>query len=198
MRDPTEQKPIPVSWRQVAAFRLSRHHLSERQPSASMASVLADIGGAQSQVLSAAQMSIWARVKGARIRQVNSAIWNDHTLVRAWAMRRTMFLLPSDQLAVFVRGTTRRATYHFRHALSRIGSQEKLDELLRAVLDALEEPRTRSELAEILIKSHGYKLKSKGGGGWASKRTVPGAGVGGSLLPVGSLLHIIAARDVIV
>ena len=196
MRDPTELRPIPVSWRKVAAFRLSRHHLSERQPSASMASVLADIGGAQSQVLSAAQLSIWARIKGARIRHVNSAIWNDHTLVRAWAMRRTMFLLPSDQLAVFVRGTTRRATYHFRRALSRIGSQEKLDDLLDAVLGALEEPRTRSELAEILSKSHGYKLKSKAGGGWGSKRPVPWVRVGGSLLPVGWLLHVIAARDV--
>jgi hypothetical protein len=198
MRDPTDQKPIPVSWRKVAAFRLSQHHLSKRQPSASMASVLADIGGAQSQVLSAAQMSIWARVKGARIRQVNSAIWKDHTLVRAWAMRRTMFLLPSDQLAVFVRGTTRRAAYHFRHALSLIGSQQKLDELLDAVLGALAQPRTRSDLAKILAKSHGFKLKSKAGGGWGNKRPVPWVRVGRSLLPVGWLLHVIAARDVIV
>jgi len=198
MQVPTDQKPILVSWKQVTMFRLSQHHLAKRQPSASMASVLADIGGAQSQVLSAAQMSIWARVKGAGIRQVNSAIWNDHTLVRAWAMRRTMFLLPSDQLAVFVRGTTRRAAYHFRHALSRVGSQEKLDELLDAVLDALEQPRTRSDLAEILSKSHGYKLKSKAGGGWGNKRPVPWVRVGGSLLPVGWLLHVIAARDVIV
>ena len=198
MLDPTKQKPIPVSWRKVAALRLSQHHLSKRRPSASMPSVLADIGGAQSQVLSAAQMSIWARVKGARIRDMNSAIWNDHTLVRAWAMRRTMFLLPSDQLAVFVRGTTRRAAYNFRYALSRIGSQEKLDKLLDAVLDALDEPRTRSDLAEILHKSHGYKLKSKAGGGWGNKRPVPWVEVGGSLLPVGWLLHVIAARDVIV
>src|SRR6266851_2096217 len=150
MGDLTERKPIPVSWRQVAAFRLSHHHLSKHRPSASMASVLADIGGAQSQVLSAAQLSIWARVKGSRIRHVNSAIWSDHTLVRAWAMRRTMFLLPSYQLAVFVRGTTRRAAYHFRQAQSRIGSQQKLDELLDAVLGALQEPCTRSDLAEIL------------------------------------------------
>src|SRR5260370_14611118 len=159
MRDTPEQKPIPVSWRKVAAFRLSQHYLSKRQPSASMASVLADIGGAQSQVLSAAQMSIWARVKGARIRQVNSAIWNDHTLVRAWAMRRTMFLLPSDQLAVFVRGTTRRASYHFPQALSRIGSQQKLHELLDAVLCPLAQPRPRSDLPEIPTTSTGYNIK---------------------------------------
>lgn len=119
-------------------------------------------------------------------------------MVRAWAMRRTMFLLPSDQLAVFVRGTTQRAMYHFRQALSRIGSQQKLDELLDGVLEALEEPRTRSDLAEILAKSHGYKLKSKAGGGWGNKRPVPWVKVGATLLPVGWLLHVIAARDVIV
>src|SRR5207245_11167537 len=95
MRGPTEQKPIRVSWRKVAAFRLSQHHLSKRQPSASMTSVLGDIGGAQSQVLSAAQLSIWVRVKGARIQPVNSAIWTDHTLLGAWAIRSTMSLLHS-------------------------------------------------------------------------------------------------------
>lgn len=163
-----------------------------------MSSVLADIGGAQSQVLSAGQMAIWARVKGVSVRDVDSAIWNNHSLVRAWAMRRTMFLLPSNQLAVFVRGTTRRAAYHFRHALSRVGSKEKLDKLLDAVLEALPEPRTRSELAESLSKTHGYKLKSKPGGGWGNKRPVPWVQVGKTLLPVGWLLHVIAARDVIV
>lgn len=163
-----------------------------------MSSVLADMAGAQSQVLSAAQTSIWARVKGVRVRDLDSAIWDSHTLVRAWAMRRTMFLLPSNQLAIFVRGTTRRAAYHFRHALSRVGSQEKLDKLLDAVLDTLLEPRTRSELAESLSKTYGYKLKSKPGGGWGNKRPVPWVEVGKALLPVGWLLHVIAARDVIV
>ena len=163
-----------------------------------MSSVLADMGGAQSQVLSAGQMSLWARVKGVGVRDVDFAIWNNHSLVRAWAMRRTMFLLPSNQLAVFVRGTTRRAAYHFRHALSRGGSQEKLDKLLDAVLEALPEPRTRSQLAESLSKTYGYKLKSKPGGGWGIKRPVPWVQVGKTLLPVGWLLHVIAARDVIV
>jgi hypothetical protein len=143
-------------------------------------------------------MSIWPRVRQARIRDVDSAIWKDRSMVRAWAMRRTMFLLPSDELAVFVRGTTRRAAYHFRHALSRIGSKDKLDKLLDEVLEALKEPRTRSELAEILSKSHGYRLKSKAGGGWGNKRPVPWVEVGKALLPVGWLLHVIAARDVIV
>jgi Winged helix DNA-binding domain len=198
MFDKPGQKPIPVSWKKVAAFRLSRHHLSKNDSSGSLASVVADMGGAQSQVLSAAQMSIWPRIKDARISDVASAIWNDHSLVRAWAMRRTMFLLPSDQLAIFVRGTTRRAAYNFRWALSRIGSKQKLDQLLDQVLEALKEPQTRSDLAEVLNKSHGYKLKSKAGGGWGNKRPVPWVQVERASIPVGQLLHVIGARDVIV
>ena len=162
-----------------------------------MASVVGDMAGAQAQILLAGQMSIWARMSGVSFSNVDSAIWNDRTLVRAWAMRRTMFLLPSSQLAIFVRGTTRRAAYHFRYALSRIGSRQKLDKLLDALLEALKEPRTRSDLAEILSNSHGFKVKSKAGGGWGNKRPVPWVEVGDASIPVGQLLHVIAARDII-
>jgi winged helix DNA-binding protein len=194
----SEQEPVRVSWKNVDAFRLFRHHLTERTPAAKITSVAADIVGAQAQVLSAAEIEIWARVRGLRIRDVDSAIWKDHSLVRAWGMRRTMFLFPSKDLAVFARGTTRRAAYNFGWAVSRIGSKEKLDKLLDAVLKALDEPRTRTDLAEILNKSHGYRLRSRAGGGWGNKRPVPWVEVGDSWLPVGWLLHVIGARDVIV
>ena len=195
--DKLESRHVPIKWSNVAAFRLSRHHLSNRVPPSALTSAVADIVGAQAQVLLAAQMSIWARVKGAGLRDVDSAIWKDRSLVRAWAMRRTMFVLPAEELAMFVRGTTRRAAYGLRYALSRIGSKAELDKLLDAVLEALREPRTRSDLAEILRKSLGYKLKTKAGGGWGNKRPVPWVEVGRASLPVGWLLHLIGARDVI-
>ena len=154
------------------------------------------MGGAQAQVLLAGQMAFWPRVKGSTIREVGSALWKDHVLVKAWAMRRTLFLLPSTDMAVFVRGTTRRAAYHYRWGISRVGSKQELDKLLDRVMSILKEPRTRAELADLLNKSHGYKLRSKAGGGWGSKSKIPWVDVGDSSLPVGELLHIIAAREV--
>ena len=148
-------------------------------------------------MLQAGQMAFWPRIKGARIRDVSSALWKDHTLVKAWAMRRTLFLLPSDELAVFVRGTTRRAAYHYRHGVSRVGSKQELDKLLDRVMGILKEPRTRGEIAQMLNKSHGYLLRSKAGGGWGNRSKVPWVDVGASSLPVGYLLHIIAAREVL-
>ncbi len=196
MYDLPDHKPARVSWSQVAAFRLSRHNLSKRAPASAMASVLGGMGGAQAQVLSAGQISLWSRVKGVRARDVDEALWKDHRLVRAWAMRRTMFLLPSDELAVFARGTTRRSEYNLRWAVRRVG-EKPLDRLLSAVMSVLVLPRTRTELAEALSKTHGHKLRSKAGGGWGNKRAVPWVDIGGKSLPVGFLLHVLAARHVI-
>ena len=187
---------IRASWNQVAAFRLSRHHLSKRAPADALGPVAGDMTGAQAQVLLAAQMSLWTRVKVPRIQDVDAALWKKRELVRAWCMRRTMFLLPSNELAIFARGTARRPEYNLRWALARVDSRQKLDKLLDDVADILKKPRSRNDIAHLL-KSQGYKLKLKAGGGWGDSRSVPYVGVGGASLSVGFLLHAIGARDVI-
>ncbi len=190
-------KPVRVSWKQVAAFRLGRHRLSKKTSLAALSSVPGDIAGAQAQVLLAGQMSIWPRVRAARLQDVESALWKERTLVRAWGMRGTMFLLPSDELSVFVRGSVRRAAYNLNWAIRHSGSKEGVDKLLDHVAEILEEPRTRTDLAQMLTESHGYKTKSKAAGGWGDKRKVPHVKVGTISLSMGFLLHIIRARDVI-
>jgi len=190
-------KPVRVSWKQVAAFRLGRHRLSKQTSLAALSSVPGDMAGAQAQVLLAGQMSIWPRVKGARLRDVDSALWRDRSLVRAWGMRGTMFLLPSEELSVFVRGSARRAAYNLNWTIRHSGSKEDVDRLLDRVAEILEEPRTRTHLAKMLTESHRYKTKSKAAGGWGDKRKVPHVKVGTISLSMGFLLHIIGARDVI-
>lgn len=93
-----------VTWKQIAAFRLARHHLSERAPTRSLIAVARDMAGAQAQVLSAAQISLRARVRDLGIENVNAAV-RERTLVKAWCMRRTLHLLPSEDLGIFVRGS---------------------------------------------------------------------------------------------
>ncbi len=107
-----------------------------------------------------------------------------------------MFLLPSDELAVFARGTARRPEYNLCWALARVASREQLDKLLDDLLEILKEPRSRNDIGRLL-KSQGYKLKFKAGGGWGDSRSVPYVEVGGASLSVGLLLHAIGARDVI-
>ena len=185
-----------VSREQVAAFRLARHHLMMRAPAAAAPSVAADMAGAQAQVLSAGQLSIWARLRAARAEDLEAALWRDRTLVRAWCMRRTLFIVPSDELAVFARGTSRRSEYNYSWAVERVASKQQLDRLLDDVLESLDEPRTRSGLAQAL-KSQGYKIKSKAGGGWGDRSNVPWVEAGGASFSVGFILHAVGARGVI-
>src|SRR2546427_9616802 len=118
-----ESKRVKVSWKQVAAFRLFRHHLSKRTSLAKLSSVPGYIAGAQAQVLLAGQMSIWPRGKGARLRDVDSALLEDRSLVRAWGMRGAMVLLPSDELSVFVRGSGPGAAFNLILAIRHSGSK---------------------------------------------------------------------------
>lgn len=111
-------------------------------------------------------------------------------------MRRTVFLLPSEELAVFARGSFRRSKYNLDWALSRISSKQELYKLLDVAYDILSEPRTRKDLSEAL-RSQGYRLKLKKGGGWGDSRAVSFVEVGGTSFSVSFLIHLVGARDVI-
>jgi hypothetical protein len=69
-----------LSWPQVHAFRLSRHHLTRRAPKKQLARVLGDIGGVQAQLMSAAELQACVRVEST-VQDVRTALWKDKTLV---------------------------------------------------------------------------------------------------------------------
>lgn len=194
---PTGDGTLGVSWRQVAAFRLSKHHLDRRAAASRLVSVPGEIGGAQAQLLPAGQMSLGTRVRGAKLSDVDSALRKERTLVKAWCMRRTMFLVPSKDLALFVRGSSLRAEREIRWVLGKGVPSATLEKLVGAILDALDEPTTQTALAEKLSGSTGYKVRYKVGGvGWGNRKKVPWVDFGPLALPANYLLHLAGARGV--
>src|SRR2546428_13521742 len=99
----SEEGPV-VSEAQVAAFRLARHHLATPAPKASIARVAGDMGGAQAQIMSAAALSLRARIRGLRPEDVEKALWRERTLAKVWGIRGTVHLVPPDTRAGFVLG----------------------------------------------------------------------------------------------
>ncbi|MHB8732224.1 MAG: winged helix DNA-binding domain-containing protein [bacterium] len=188
--------PVRVTWDQVAAFRLSRHHLAERAPARALVSVLGAMGGAQAQLLSAAHLALWARVRDLRPEDVQAAA-RDRALVKAWCMRRTLHLVPSEDLAIFVRGTARRAEREVRWFLGRGVGERVLEELIAATLGALDRPRSGPDLVDHVSRSLGVPVRRMLWGGWGSRARVPGVAVGRLTLPVRYLLHLVAARGVV-
>ena len=188
--------PPTVTWNQVAAFRLGRHHLSERVPKKALLSVVQDMGGAQAQLLSAAQISLWSRVHDLQIEDIDQAM-RARTMVKAACMRRTLFLVPSEHLAVFVRGTAGRAEKEIRWALGKGVPARTIDAAIEAALGVLDEPLTRPEIAERASRALGVRMGTFEGGGWGNRRKLAAVPVGHLNYPVVELLHLAAARGVV-
>ena len=100
--------------------------------------------------MSSAELTVWARVNDLDRRAIQHALWKDRTLVKTWAMRGTLHLLPAAELPVWhaALGTSRR---YLRPALWQkyFGiTIEELDRLTEAIGTALQgRTLTREELA---------------------------------------------------
>src|SRR5258707_379279 len=93
---------IALQWHQVHAWRLSQHGLSPRFSSQDFLQAVTCTGGIQAQVMSAAELAVCTRVEGLSPHHVQAALWQDHTLVKTWAMRGTLHLLSARELPLYV------------------------------------------------------------------------------------------------
>jgi hypothetical protein len=187
---------FPITWSQVAAFRVSRHHLMERAPVKSLDQVTGEMVGVQAQLLSAAQVAMWSRVRNLQIAHIDESL-NERTLVKAACMRQTLFLVPSKYLAVFVRGSARRAEKEIRWTRGKGVPDRVIDAAIDAALDALDQPLTRSEIAKRVCQTLGVQAQVINGGGWGNRRNLAAVPVGDLIFPVVDLLHLVAARGVV-
>ncbi len=182
---------------QVRAYRLERQHLLRRAPRRSVENVLGAMGGAQAQVLSAAGLSVRARVAAIELADLDSALWERRSLVRAWCMRRTLHLVPAREVAVFARGTARRAEKDVRWMLNAGVPAPVLEGAIAAALDAMDDPLSRVELAESVARATGVSVVWDRGGGWGRRARIPCVRVGPIVCPAYYLLHLAGARGVL-
>src|SRR5579863_6208161 len=92
---------ISVSAQQVMAWRVQRHHLHRRAPRAALLQVVAELGGVQAQLMSSAELTLWARIEHLEPEAVSHALWEERSLVKTWAMRGTLHLLPATELRLW-------------------------------------------------------------------------------------------------
>jgi hypothetical protein len=98
-----KRKPeYSLSWAQVSAFRLRRHYLMNRAVPKLLSAVVRDVCGIQAQLMTAAQMALWARVQYLTPQDIERALWQERALVKTWCMRGTLHLLPTEDLSILV------------------------------------------------------------------------------------------------
>ncbi|WP_158842940.1 winged helix DNA-binding domain-containing protein [Saccharothrix deserti] len=160
---------MSVTWRQVAAWRTRKHSLDVRRPAGDALDVVSELCGLHAQLMSSAGATLRARVDGLADDAVERALWTDRTLVKTWAMRGTLHLLPAAEYPLWQAGF---ATY--RHYLKPVWlrnfhiTAEELTTLMDAVGEVLEDRvLTRAELAgEVAARTSahiGEKLRESWG-----------------------------------
>jgi hypothetical protein len=157
-----------LSWSQVHAFRLKRHHLATRASAKDLVKVAGDIGGAQAQLMSAAELQLGVRSK-ATVEGVRNALWKDKALVKTWLMRGTLHLVPSKDLPVYTAAMRSRWVWPNNTWLKWVQLTEpELVNLIKAIGDALEQPMTREELIAKVGRTSSDHVRTVLKSGWST------------------------------
>jgi len=161
-------KAVEVTWPQIHAFRLHRHHLDVRAPKKDLANVVGDIGGVQAQVMSAAELQVAVRVD-CKVEDVRNALWKDRSLVKTWLMRGTLHLARSDDLPLYIGAMSALWKSQMRPSwLKYMQTTEsefwKIVDEVGAALDG--KPLTREELIAIVGEGKSERVRQLLGSGW--------------------------------
>ena len=162
--------PPRLEWASVLAWRMERQQLAERAPADRALDVIGRIAGLHAQVFSSAELALRARVDGLDGEWVSRALWEERTLVKTWAMRGTLHLLPAAELPRYVAALGRlRPRHHVPSWLRHHGLERaEADAMLAAIPRALAgRELTREELAAAVAEEVGKPaLAAKLGGGF--------------------------------
>jgi Winged helix DNA-binding domain len=159
-----------LDWSQVMAWRAARHHLDERVPATAALEVVAGIAGLHAQVLSSAELTLWARVEGLAPDAVRRALWEERSLVKTWAMRGTLHLLPAAEFPMWQAALSTRRPWEagvWQRAFASRAELERLNDAVAAALDG--RLLTREELAtEVGRRTGSAELGDKLRGSWGA------------------------------
>ena len=116
-----------------------------------MVPVASRLCGLHAQVMSSAELTVWARVENLERQAVQRAVWDERSLVKTWAMRGTLHLLPAAELPLW-HAALRTSRRYLRPAAWKKYfdiTMEELDAISEAIATALKQRvLTREELAK--------------------------------------------------
>ena len=85
---------------------MRRHYLADRASADELVAVVQRLCGLHAQVMSSVDLALWARIDGLPRDAVAEALWRRRTLVKMWAMRSTLHVLPAADLGTWIAGFT--------------------------------------------------------------------------------------------
>ena len=159
-----------LDWRGVMAWRVAQHHLDERVSKRRALTLVGEIGGLHAQLMSSAELALWARVDRLNRNDFEKWLWTDRRLVKTWAMRGTLHVLRSDEYPLWQAGLSTYEHYLKPAWFKAFGvTRSELDTIIAAISKSLDgKALTRDELAARvakLTKSETFAEKLRGSWG---------------------------------
>lgn len=109
--------------------------------------------------MSSAELTLWARVDGLGADALRKALWKDRSLVKLWAMRGTLHVLPASEHPLWQAALNTYAHYRRASWSKYFGvSQTELQKLVTAVGHTLD---GRELTREELVDAVGRRIRSK-------------------------------------
>ncbi len=157
-----------ASWDQVRARRVAKSFLVGPAAPGRIVDVVSGVGGIHAQVMSAAELSIAARVTGVTQQEVRAELWERRSLVKVWSLRGTLHLHPANELALWM--AARRAVVGPREQWYEGHLEPSQGEaVLAAIADALDgRCLLREELADEVVRRVGPSAREGMMSGWGS------------------------------
>lgn len=157
------------AWRKVWQHRLRRHWLLDPAPRERMLEVVSEVCGIHAQVAASAQLSLGLRVDGVTHVDVRAALWQERSLVKTYALRGTLHLLPTRELPLWIAALRARVPPRSRTATDRNAlSDERRAVLVDVICTAL--------AGRVLTRQELHAEIERGFGEWATAPTIPAFG----------------------
>ena len=169
MSSEPETQCDPLGWDQVLGWRVARHRLDA--PAGTPVEVASALAGVQTQVASSAHQVLAVRCASPDGIDVDRLLWTDRALVKTWALRGTLHLLPAAEWAEWV-ALLRTREWRITPAWVKYHgvTEAELDAVTAAVPEALAAgPLTRDELADRVAALTGHAhLSEQLRSGWTA------------------------------
>jgi hypothetical protein len=141
----------------IYARRLARSHLNVRAPGDLLLDVVRDVLGVHAQLMTAAELSLSARIEGVTRATVPRLLWQTRELVKGNTIRGTLHLQTPEDFALW------KSVYEPRWRTGAWLAWQELtlaeaEWLRESVLSVTDEPRTRVEIGELIGGRLGKRL----------------------------------------
>lgn len=151
---------LSLKWPQIAAFRLTRHHLAEPY-GANLTTISQNVCGMQAQLQPAAEMQLWARLHDLTRADIQASLYKSRALVKTSLMRQTLHLIPAADFSLYICALKRSRVEALHKIMSRFSITPKDTEAMtQSIVEALRAgPMTQPELTAQIIPTVGKRLK---------------------------------------